>query len=63
MIFDGLNSRAFLERYRALELNSVKIRKIGRHYLTVLSLTLIPDINLFAPTQCDIGPGLNIHIH
>ena len=62
MIFDGLNSRAFLKLYKALGFNSVKIRKIGRHYLAVLSLTLIPDINLFTPAQCDIGPGLNIHI-
>lgn len=62
MIFDGLNSRAFIKLNEALDFNIVKIRKIGRHYMAVLSVTLIPDINLFTPAQCDIGPGLNIHI-
>lgn len=62
MIFDGLNSRAFIKLHEALDLNIVKIRKIGRQYMVVLSLTLIPNINLFTPAQCDIGPGPNIDI-
>ncbi len=62
MIFDGLNSRAFLKFFAARDFNSIKIHKRVRQYMTVLSVTLIPDINLFTPAQCDIGPGPDIHI-
>lgn len=59
MIFRGSKRYADI---KGRTVQHIKFRVCLSRYITLLSSTFIPDINLLMSAQCDIGLYRNIHV-